>query len=1336
LAFAEFGPSGVVYPPGPDGARDFTLEGRIPKFESRDWNGYLVLQAKFKDRLETPEKDLAWLRKQIDGELRKFLNTQRKLRRPEYYILATNVRLSGADSVEKMGGYSKTIEFFDPWRTELGLRDVHLLPADVIIDLLANHQEIRMTYAAWVTSGDVLAAAIKQLAKVQPSFERAIRRALKRRIYVDQYVPLNEAGSVTTKRLETSKVFIDLRVSRPVQSAKNTLFGDQGRQIEPDGFVATLSHIARACFKTDPDIRDQNPQEPRFRTYRIVLLGGPGQGKSTTGLFAVQLFRAALLRDDPTLKADPAVEEVVTNIIGRATAQNLSVQVPRRFPVHISLPAYADLVSSSKRGGASIPTLLTYIATEIVGVAADSHVDREDLRLWLEGYPWLLVFDGLDEVPPSGERPAVLDAINGFLSECAEADADVLVVVTSRPQGYNKDFDERYWDHWHLADLPPESAVEYSDALSQAQYPHEPDRQQRIRQGIERAMRQPATARLLVSPLQVTIMHLIVDGGGSAPIGRWSLFNEYYQVLKKERGKGGETQEVLERHWEHLDPIHFRAGLLLQVESELPGGADAHLTPQRLRELIAAYLKCCGYSHVQQESLANELAALALRRLVLLSMRQEEEHEDKGRVVFDVRSLQEFMAAAQLTTEREPNHDAPKLEVKNLTIEERLTHLADKTHWRHAFLIAASRCFSDTAFYYLRSAVVSIPRGLDGRDPDRLIRNGARLAIEMLSDGIGSSHPLSRQKLLDHAFEIMDLGPAGFDERLISLCDEENEGLIDDQIRRRLSDRGSPGALAAWKLVSALALKGSRSSRSAILEFWPADPKEVLLILQNVGLPLLATEPECDIMKALSACPLRKVLDVARRVIHDRSIAPQPRARLHENLAASPTLMMFTQLAKIVGRPSDRPGELRIKLGEKLEFETSKIISLNSEELKLLAAGVKGWEGGWRGVFAAGEFLARPSAEILSKCLLTLARPDVFPDVKDLSHIFPWPIATLLSSALNMDAVEEFAKRAAGGDFGDCEDWTKAELRWNAVGIVREDLLDGSDLSPFSRDIGARGAPHFTSLWFMRSTSMRIAGAELVSLWKASKNTSLRNAIARSLFRAVSFGTDDFAIPTEELMGMIKGAHSQIFSTIPFLPILDSSVWDKPEAVEQCCELLLLNRGMWSYRRPLPLQPMIKAFCNNPALRMLLEPIALGLAPMASEQGTPYLELLGSEAFEWQESDRERTKAAVAVLRLIRFGDISTAVSDAIAQSIRSGEWQQLAHLVADCKMLSQVSKEKVLTAVARRPEFRGHRRADLLIEPLKSVLGARKSELFDPDLWMTQLGLPADTFPLLKRYD
>ena len=511
---------------------------------------------------------------------------------------------------------------------------------------------------------------------------------------------------------------------------------------------------------------------------------------------------------------------MVPEILKRAEGERISGSFPPRFPSHISLPRFADAISAARQTGANPPSLLSQIALEI-GASGDQEVDRSDLRNWLRSYPWILVLDGLDEVPPTGERPAVLEAINVFFTEVNEVNADVLVVVTTRPQGYNKDLDEKLWEHWRLADLNPSQALRYAKAFGEARYPDDALRREDVHRSLVKAAGQAATARLMTSPLQVTILHFIVDTGGGVPTARWTLFNEYFEVLKRrEKAKGGELQKILERHWGHLGPIHHRAGLVLQTDSEHAGGAGSRFTQERLRRLISAYLKSEGFAGDDLSGRVDELMQLAINRLVLLSQQIE------GTISFDVRSLQEFMAAAAITSGDQE------------IMDRRLSHIAGISHWRHVLLIAASRCFADDSFHYRRATVTQITRQMDAIEPDMIARNGARLALDLLADGVALDHPNFRRPLLQHALEQLDLGPRMLDERLARVCDDAVSDIATGVISREILEGSHAHALSAWRLLFQISQQGRSWADDLIIQLWPQGDKIDFEALDDVAVPL------------------------------------------------------------------------------------------------------------------------------------------------------------------------------------------------------------------------------------------------------------------------------------------------------------------------------------------------------------------------------------------------------------------------------------------------------------------------------------------------------------------
>src|SRR5713226_5071753 len=80
------GPGLVIFGDGPDGGREAAFEGKVPYPNDADpWNGYIVVQAKFKQRLQGTTKDGEWAVGQLRDELEKFASGKQNLRKPEFY---------------------------------------------------------------------------------------------------------------------------------------------------------------------------------------------------------------------------------------------------------------------------------------------------------------------------------------------------------------------------------------------------------------------------------------------------------------------------------------------------------------------------------------------------------------------------------------------------------------------------------------------------------------------------------------------------------------------------------------------------------------------------------------------------------------------------------------------------------------------------------------------------------------------------------------------------------------------------------------------------------------------------------------------------------------------------------------------------------------------------------------------------------------------------------------------------------------------------------------------------------------------------------------------------
>src|SRR5262245_10517344 len=161
LSARVLGPGVVIFGSGPDGAREATFEGEVPFPSATEcWNGYTIVQAKCRERLRKNHEDASWLCSQLTHDLEKFLDKKRNLRKPQYYILATNVTLSPEP---KNGGKAKVDAVFKKYKSKLKLRAYAVWGADELRAYLDDAENVRRAYAAWLTPSDVLSDLVDHL---------------------------------------------------------------------------------------------------------------------------------------------------------------------------------------------------------------------------------------------------------------------------------------------------------------------------------------------------------------------------------------------------------------------------------------------------------------------------------------------------------------------------------------------------------------------------------------------------------------------------------------------------------------------------------------------------------------------------------------------------------------------------------------------------------------------------------------------------------------------------------------------------------------------------------------------------------------------------------------------------------------------------------------------------------------------------------------------------------------------------------------------------------------------------------------------------------------------
>jgi hypothetical protein len=197
LATKVLGTKVQVFGDGPDGGREATFDGRVPYSTGADsWDGYGVIQAKFRQRTLGPPKDAEWALRHLRDELRKYRSARDGRRQPDYYIFATNVVLT---PVLKRGSKDRAIEVLEAFKRESSLEDYDIWDYDKLRTLLDQSEDIRRAYAAWITPGDVLASVIESISHTRPDFDSILTTFLQKELLSDQFANLSKQVGQRTK---------------------------------------------------------------------------------------------------------------------------------------------------------------------------------------------------------------------------------------------------------------------------------------------------------------------------------------------------------------------------------------------------------------------------------------------------------------------------------------------------------------------------------------------------------------------------------------------------------------------------------------------------------------------------------------------------------------------------------------------------------------------------------------------------------------------------------------------------------------------------------------------------------------------------------------------------------------------------------------------------------------------------------------------------------------------------------------------------------------------------------------------------------------------------------
>jgi hypothetical protein len=1020
VSLKVFGPGVTLFGNGPDGGREATFHGKVSLPPEDLWDGYGVVQAKFKEKPETTSQDQTWAVRQLEDELSRWIANKRRAPKPDYFVFCTNVDLTSAAS----GGRSKMENVFAKHQATLQLKGHAIWDANQLSGYVDIFEEIRRRFTCFFTPGDLLAEIAKALTRV-PDPDAILAAYLSREILADEDARLSQAGDRSEDRIRLADIFVDLPVAQ-------TFITEPPTEHANDGLLppASLHDLLRtASCKLDPSaLSDQLTADSRLsespgRIYgRFVFLGGPGSGKSTVGQFLSQIHRAAILdRRDPN-RLEWRVKNVIRDIKKRCEQEKAQWPSTPRYPFRIELNAFAKALAAENKD--RVATFSAYLRQTL---SRDTAISHEDLRDWLRAFPWLLILDGLDEVPSSSNRREVVAAIQDFLNEARDVEADLLLVASSRPDGYAGEFDGEEVAQLFLLPLSKDRSLACAQRYVDAKFAVKGERRaQEAMTIIADALKNPLVEKLMRSPLQVTFMVTVVAASGKPSESRWQLFNDYYRTIyERELHKAVRPfDKVLNERRQDIDALHHRVGFILQCRAESSGGTQADLSLAEFTGLVRSCLEENGLTDKELEQQKEMILGAANQRLVFLTSRTP------GRLSFEVRSLQEYMAAACIT-----NGDS-------VPVIRRLGVIAHSAYWRNTFLFAIGRFFVDPQFRDHRDRIRILCDDLNRSDPARsAAKLGSRLALDILESGIVGNVPSVTRSLAACSLGLLSNPPD--DEgtvalRLSQVYEPVMEKEFQEAILIRLGQREVSETLSAWIVLQYLEKRGIGWAAQKAVEKWPADPSSASVVLSAWLGSYARTSRRGYELSSVNIERLARVVQM---------LSPQQLSSVIEGVRLSAGVKNPAWLRELI-HWWNAGDSLDVKFyfdGRRSGLSFGFNAVPRADDANALAGVRSLSEEGeihpeWKCLASCADFLATPNAKTLAGCLMVFAASVEPSSWRLWARRLPWPVSCCLTTASSKEELIRLSEQAQAGKCGDGVEWEKSQVSWKEMGITIENL--------------------------------------------------------------------------------------------------------------------------------------------------------------------------------------------------------------------------------------------------------------------------------------------------------
>lgn len=687
----------------PDGGRD-----GLSYYATHAASEFAVFQVKYVRRPMAEPDPHNWLVGVLEKELPKI--TKLIPDGASKYFLLTNVpgtahlESGSIDRTQRLLAKHIPVPSQCLWRNDLARR-------------LDGFADLRWAFPTLITPGDILKVLLESgLTEAAERRINALRAAIRHQFAREK--------EVRFKQIELQNKLLDLFIDIPV-----TLRSGPKRQVRQlEWHMRKLSRLEN-FRKRRRDEEDSvgvatlllnGPSQSAIQ--KLVLEGGPGQGKSTVTQYICQIHRRRILGESVELPQIPTSHQSApARLPFKVDLRDLSLWLQRKNPFSGTQP---DELPQEWHG-----SLESFLASQIHYHSGGMQFAVDDLHAICRAGHVMVVLDGLDEVGDIARRKEVVQEVTKASNRLNDVAASLQVLITSRPAASSQipAFSESQFCHIELNSIPRRAIDDYSQRWLKARK-LDGTEAATVRRILREKLDQPHLRELARNPMQLAILlSLIHTRGSSLPDKRTALYDAYMELFFS---REAEKSEIVREHRELLIDIHRYLAWVLHAEAEASGDSGS-VTEGKLKEMVSQYLT----EEEHDASIVEDLFTGMVERVVALVSRVE------GTFEFEVQPLREYFAARHLY---ETAPYAPTGVTRPGTLPDRFDALVRNPYWWHVTRFFAG-CYNKGELPSLVDRIESL-----AEDPDyRYSRYAQDVAVPLLSDWVFTQQPKSKKKIID-----------------------------------------------------------------------------------------------------------------------------------------------------------------------------------------------------------------------------------------------------------------------------------------------------------------------------------------------------------------------------------------------------------------------------------------------------------------------------------------------------------------------------------------------------------------------------------------------------------